>query len=183
MSRTDGDPFAGRFPELLAAAAVVVPGLLLTAVAAVVVGLLAGAVGGSGLAGLLLALVVGVGLLGTGLVAALVWIAVSRARRSIGTELDDRRVEWFRRARDVEETVPAAERLGLAERLEPDEETVVEALQRRYVAGDLDEVEFERELERLIGDRSDPERPRGVDPVDDADATERVTGRVERESE
>jgi len=146
MSRADG---RGRLPELLAAAAVAVPGLLTTVLFAVVVGLLAAAVGSPDLVGTLLAVVLGFGLVGTVLFAGIAWLAVGRTRTAVRERVGDARFRWFRRARSLEAVLPVS---GLSAALEPDEEVVVERLRRRYVAGDLDERAFERELERLLGD-------------------------------
>lgn len=160
MGRSDGI-FAGRLPELVAATAVVIPGLLLTVLAALLVAILAAALPGSaaGLAGTAFAFVVGVGLVGTLLLAAIAWLAVGRARREVRPRAEDVRVTWYRRARRLESLVPPARSLGLSNRLEPDEETIVAAVRRRYVSGEIDEHRFERELERLLGTGSDVRGP------------------------
>ncbi len=169
MVRSDAT-LAGRLPELLAVVAVVVPGLLVTAVAAATVTMLAALLPGSvaGLAQPVFALVVGVGVVGTLLAAAATWVAVGRLRRSLRFRIADRKVDWFRRSAHLEALVPPLRRFGLSSRLRPDEERGVDVLRRRYVEGDLDEHEFERELELLLGDGNPVEdgRTDGVESYD-----------------
>ncbi|PSP79690.1 hypothetical protein BRC81_04100 [Halobacteriales archaeon QS_1_68_20] len=177
MVRSDAT-LAGRLPELLAAVAVVVPGLLLTTVAATTVTVLAALLPGSaaGIAEIAFVGVVGVGVVGTVLAAAATWVAVGRLRRATRSRIAERKVDLFRRSSHLEALVPPLRRFGLSSRFRPDEDAGVEVLRRRYVEGGLDEHEFERELERLLGgDSPAGRRPDGLEAPDstDLETTER----------
>lgn len=186
MSRSDGR-FGGRLPELLAVVAVAIPGLVLTVLAGLVVAILATGLGGSaaGVAWTAFALVVAVGLVGTLLLAALTWLAVGRTRRTVRPRVEDAQVAWFRRARRLESLVPPARSLDLSGRIRPDQETVVAALKRRYVSGDIDEREFEREMERLLGavPAGLDVRPGSVDSPDASAGERRRSREIERDVE
>lgn len=178
MGRAD-EFIAGRLPELLAVTAVIIPGLILTAIAGLLVAMLAAIVPGAaaGVAGTAFALVVGTGLAGTLLVAALTWMAVSRARRTVRPHVEDTRVHWYGHARRLESAFSPARVLGLSRRLEPDEDTIIATLRRRYVAGELDEDGFERELERLLGGSET------TIPVEDRDRFQPASGESEPQRE
>jgi hypothetical protein len=95
-----------------------------------------------------LAAVLGRGLAGALVLAGTAWVAVGRTRSAVRERVDDGRFRWVRPARWLEAVLAVS---GLSAARGPDEEVVVERLQRRYVADDLDERAFERELERLLG--------------------------------
>ncbi|NLV07153.1 hypothetical protein GOC83_13535 [Haloarcula rubripromontorii] len=68
----------------------------------------------------------------------------------------------------LEAVVPPLASLGLSDVFAPPEPTVEErheALTRRYVEGELSEVEYERELRALL----DEDEDRGIEPQDAAD--------------
>lgn len=88
------------------------------------------------------------------------WALLSRLTRPRGGRL-------HAAAERLERAYPPAETLGVADLLAPDRapeekaEDALDELKRRYVAGDIDEREFERRLDRLVA----------ADSVEDARAT------------
>lgn len=58
-------------------------------------------------------------------------------------------------ARIAERLSPEARDIGLSERLEPTKEDRMDELKERYVAGEIDEDEFERRMMGLMGENED----------------------------
>lgn len=140
----------------------------------VAVAVLAGAFApGPGVGVFLLALLatLAAGVAATVLSVGLAWTALDWLRSAVGRSR--RRMLWgvYRRARSFEEeTLPGRllrpsrvfEGQGEDERDGP----LVTELKTRYVAGELDELTFERELARLLGDRSRARRTVEVTAAD-----------------
>lgn len=192
--------------QLLVAGLVVAGGLGLAAFAGslvVAVMTAAGAIGGGTSLWVLLALLLTVLASGVAVAAAAAWLAyvvVGQLRTAVAST--HRRVLYwaYERTRAFEDenvvgTVLRPSR-AFASRSEREGPLVTE-LQRRYVAGDIDEPAFEAELERLLGeDATGSMRTHGeievtaADGVDDElddeavpDADAEAAARGERESE
>jgi hypothetical protein len=142
----------GRALEVVTAGLVAAAALVATLAAVAVVALL-GALAGAdaGTLRLVVLVLAGLGLAGAALSAGVTWLAVDRARDA-GVAAGRRLRGWLAtRAAALERSVPATERLGLAAWLARGrEEAVIADLKRRYVAGEVDESTFERDVERVV---------------------------------
>lgn len=76
----------------------------------------------------------------------LTWLSVAAVRRA-SMPRDDRLAGL---ARKVERHYPGARKVGLSERVEPTTDDRIEELKRRYVEGELTELEYERRLQDLM---------------------------------
>lgn len=102
----------------------------------------------------LVALVLAAGAVAAASVGGLAWLALAGLRTGVAAGW--RKLLWagYTRARRLEEASPLGRLLRpadvFASRADRDG-PLVDELQSRYVAGELDELAFERELERLLG--------------------------------
>ncbi|WP_266075379.1 SHOCT domain-containing protein [Haladaptatus caseinilyticus] len=93
-----------------------------------------------------------------GLVAGLLFVGlVVAAARNVSMPRNDRLAGIVRRA---ERLHPQASSLGLSERVEPTTEDRMDELKERYVAGEIDESEFERRMKRLVDEDVSDEQVR-----------------------
>jgi hypothetical protein len=140
--------------------------------------LLAGALGGASLGALLTdaAIVVGVTAL---LVVAEVALAVAFVKnlaRRLSFPTSPRLARLFA---TLEVVLPPLRGLELSRRLEPGLEERERAIKDRYVAGELTEREFEREMHKLLADAEPREAPIDhPDPLDALDSVEEQRTRM-----
>lgn len=150
-----GDTIADRAPETISAVAAAATTLVVTVLVALFVAAVAGLAGAApGTVQVLVGVVVGGGLLAALGVSAVAWLTVGWTRsvvRSLGRRA---RTGLLEVTRSVEETVPPARRLELTARVAGDERAQLADLKRRYVAGSVDEREFEREVSRIVDDEA-----------------------------
>ena len=107
-------------------------------------------------------------------VVGLVWLGARRVRRAARLPTNERVARAVRRVEARSETIAT---LGVADRLEPDPEERRARLRRRYVAGEIDEREFERRLSELLDD------DRTDDPIADSVRVGRDVEVRDRETE
>jgi hypothetical protein len=93
---------------------------------------------------------------------ALAWTVLTRLAGTLVGGVRAVRTRMAERVARLETRARPLSRLGLADRVAPSGYTpLVDPLKRRYVDGDLDDVEFERRLERLLeAGRLDADRAR-----------------------
>jgi hypothetical protein len=113
---------------------------------------------------------------------ALAWTVLTRLAGALVGGVRGVRARLAERLARLESRARPLSRLGLADRVAPAEYTpLVDPLKRRYVDGDLDDVEFERRLEALLdAGRLDADRMRdgldGFDGFEDESGPTNATG-------
>lgn len=103
----------------------------------------------------LLVFVLAAGVGAAGAAAAVAWHLLAQLRDAVKATRRRALYRAYRRAREFEDESVLGRLLRPAQLFtarSDREGPLVEELQRRYVAGELDEAEFERELGRLLGD-------------------------------
>jgi len=103
----------------------------------------------------LLVVVLAAGIGAAGAAAAVAWHLLAQLREAVQATRRRTLYRAYRRAREFEDGSVLGRVLRPSQLFaarSDREGPLVEELQRRYVAGELDEAEFERELGRLLGD-------------------------------